>query len=216
MSKEKDNIIQALDNIAITFDELGFEPTTANGKNYEHFNEWFLSEIETIKSNAIKQEQQIDQLKQQIIEKDKEIEDLKEWQDWYSMWHNKFKKQIEDLTTELETYRPTKLHGNGQCECYNCKQEGNQPIHWTDWCYSYKGHIYCDDCLKEILKEEQTSQIQLAIQELEKVKNLAVVLLDGFCHSIHYSQKEFRGHRYVDFYDLIRGIDNQIKELKGE
>ena len=57
---------------------------------------------------------------------------------------------------------------------------------------------------------------QLAIHELEKVKNLAVVLLEGFCHSIHYSQKEFRGHRYIEFYDLIRGIDNQIKELKGE
>lgn len=56
---------------------------------------------------------------------------------------------------------------------------------------------------------------QLAIQELEKVKELAVRLLDGFCHSINYSKKEFRGHRYVDFYDLIRGIDNQITELGG-
>ena len=59
------------------------------------------------------------------------------------------------------------------------------------------------------------NQKQLAITELEKVKELAVRLLDGFCHSINYSQKEFRGHRYVDFYDLIRGIDNQITELGG-
>ena len=57
------------------------------------------------------------------------------------------------------------------------------------------------------------NQKQLAITELEKVKELAVRLLDGFCHSINYSKKEFRGHRYVDFYDLIRGIDYQITEL---
>lgn len=106
---------------------------------------------------------EIVELKQQFVEKDKEIEDLKEWQEWYSMWHKKFQKQIEELTIELETYRPTKLHGNGQCECYKCKQEGRQSIEWTDWCSRYKGHIYCEDCIKEILKEEQTPQTQLAI-----------------------------------------------------
>lgn len=103
-------------------------------------------------------------LQQELAEKDEEIEDLKKWQDWYSMWHNKFKKQIEDLTTELETYRPTKLHGNGQCKCFNCNA-----INWTDWCSSYKGHTYCDDCLKEVLKEEQTPQTQLV--ELEVVED---------------------------------------------
>lgn len=109
----------------------------------------------------------ITNLKKQLEEKDKEIEDLKKWQDWYSMWHKEFQKQIEDLTTELETYRPTKLHGNGQCKCFNCNA-----INWTDWCSSYKGHTYCDDCLKEILKEEQTPQTKLAIQELEKVNGI--------------------------------------------
>lgn len=69
--------------------------------------------------------------------------------------------------------------------------------------------------IDEINKEFLQVKTQLAIQELEKVKELAVRLLDGFCHSINYSKKEFRGHRYVDFYDLIRGIDNQITELGG-
>lgn len=77
MSKEKDNIIQALDNITTSFDEYGVEPTIPTTECYEHFNEWFLFEIEMIKSNAIKQEQQIDQLKQQLEEKDEKIERLK-------------------------------------------------------------------------------------------------------------------------------------------
>lgn len=155
---------------------------------------------------------QIDQLKQQLDKKDKEIKDLKEWQDWYSMCHKQFQKQIEDLTTELETYRPTKLHGNGQCECYKCKIECRQPIHWADWCSKYKGHIYCDDCLKEVLKEEQTSQTQLAIQELEKVKDR----IKHFCniHSDDYYgvKSQVKG---VEL-DICEEIDNQINELKGE
>lgn len=69
MSKEKDKILNALDNVSITFDELGFIPTTLNDKNYEHFNDWFNSEIEIIKSSAIEQCKQINQLKQELEEK---------------------------------------------------------------------------------------------------------------------------------------------------
>lgn len=65
--------------------------------------------------------------------------------DWYKMWHKKFKKEIDDLTLELETYRPTKLSGNGQCKCSNCGVVG-----WTDWFSRYKGQTLCDKCLKEI------------------------------------------------------------------
>ncbi len=154
----------------------------------------------------------IDQLKQQLVEKDKEIEDLKEWQDWYSMRHKSFLKQIEDLTTELETYRPTKLHGEGQCECYKCQQEGRQPRKWTDWCSSYKGHIYCDDCLKEILKEEQTTQALLAIQELEKVHS---ILTDTI---IEVTQDESDLNRLCYLEEIsakfFEKIQQQISELK--
>lgn len=141
-------------------------------------------------------EEQNNRLIDTLKEKDKEIEELKKWQEWYSIWHENFKKQIEDLTTELETYRPTKLHGNGQCKCFNCNA-----INWTDWCSQYKGHIYCNKCLKDILKEEQTSQTQLAIQELEKVKTLIQ-------NVINFEKPDF-----VGVYDAI---NKQINVLKGE
>lgn len=69
--------------------------------------------------------------------------------DWYKMWHKKFQKEIKDLTTELETYRPTKLSGNGQCKCSNCGV-----VCWTDWFSRYKGQTLCDKCLKEIMGGE--------------------------------------------------------------
>ncbi len=142
---------------------------------------------------------------QQLAEKDKEIEDLKEWKEWYSIWHENFKKQIKDLTTELETYRPTKLHGNGQCKCFNCNA-----INWTDWCSQYKGHIYCNKCLKDILKEEQTPQTQLAIQELEKVKMQLKDKTKMMSNEEHCYQQ-----RVVSWIDVCDQINQQIKELSG-
>lgn len=81
----------------------------------------------------------------------KYIDELKNDLDWYKMWHNKFKKQIEELTTELETYRPTKFTGEGQTTCHRCKE-----INWTCFgFYHYKGQTLCDKCLKEVLKENK-------------------------------------------------------------
>lgn len=77
---------------------------------------------------------------------EEELKDL----NWYKMWHKKFRKQIEDLTTELETYRPTKLSGNGQCQCSICGK-----VSWTDFGFSrYKGQTLCDKCLKEVYNSE--------------------------------------------------------------
>ncbi len=64
----------------------------------------------------------------------------------YRVWNQLFKKQIEDLKTELETYRPTKLSGNGQCKCSSCGV-----VSWTDWFYKYKGKTLCYDCLQKEL-----------------------------------------------------------------
>ena len=88
-----------------------------------------------------------------IKETEEETKKLQQDLNWYKMWHNQFKKEIEELTTELETYRPTKLQGNGQCKCYRCKI-----IHWTDWCSKYKGHVYCDNCLNEILTNKELEE----------------------------------------------------------
>ena len=87
-----------------------------------------------------------EEYKAQIERLTEELKNL----DWYKMWHKKFKKEIDDLTLELETYRPTKLNGNGQCKCSNCGCVG-----WTDWFSRYKGQTLCDKCLKEIISKEE-------------------------------------------------------------
>lgn len=150
------------------------------------------------------------QFKQQLEEKCKEIEKLNDDNKWYSMWHNKYQEQIKDLTTELETYRPTKLYGNGQCSCYRCEQKTGFNCHWTDWCSRYKGHIYCDDCLKEILKEENLNQTQLVIQELEKVKvelkkRIEIMIGENRCYPL----------KVVDWHTICEQINKQIENLNS-
>ena len=75
---------------------------------------------------------------------DKLLDDLH----WYEMWHKNFKKEIEELKLELTDYRPTKLHGNGQCKCELCGL-----VCWTDWFYEYKRKVVCDCCLKKMQSE---------------------------------------------------------------
>lgn len=83
----------------------------------------------------------------------KYIDELKRDIAWYKMWHKKFQKQIEELTTELETYRPTRLEGEGQTKCSKCGD-----LSWTCFGYSrYKGQTLCDKCLKEIYHHNDTN-----------------------------------------------------------
>lgn len=140
-------------------------------------------------------------LQKELAEKDKEIEDLKEWQKWYSMWHEKFQKQIEDLTTELETYRPTKLHGNGQCKCFNCNA-----INWTDWCSSYKGHTYCDNCLKVVLEDERQQQLKPFIKLLNEIKEYATTPIKDDGYSVNLKTP----------YEIAEYVDNHINALLGK
>ena len=89
-----------------------------------------------------------EKLAEQKLEIERLTEELKNL-DWYKMWHKQFKKEIDDLTLELETYRPTKLSGNGQCKCSICGV-----VSWTDWFSRYKGQTLCDECLKKLLEKE--------------------------------------------------------------
>ena len=99
------------------------------------------------------------ELCKQIVAYEKEICHLENMNKWFKMWHEKFIIENAKLQDELETYRPTKLHGHGQCTCALCKEKGRNATYWTDCCYKYKGNILCSDCLKEILKNEKKEQL---------------------------------------------------------
>ena len=113
--------------------------------------------FEKLYKHCAEVEKQNAELQKQVDELKGELENLA----WYKMWHNKFKKEIDDLTLELETYRPTKLHGNGQCKCSNCGC-----VNWTDWFSSYKGQTLCDKCLKEILSTEKQRAVKETAKEI--------------------------------------------------
>lgn len=137
----------------------------------------------------------VDQLKQQLAEKDCRIEEL-EGQFAYECECNKqlveLQKQLAEKDKEIESLKQ-------QLEETNAGYD-----------FTYEQSV-------ETIKELKQNQTQLAIQELEKVKKvLAEKLLEDFCNSWQYNQRSLRGHRHIEYYDLIQGIDNQIKELKGE
>ena len=116
-------------------------------------------------SNEERLQKQVDELKE-------ELQNL----DWYKMWHKKFKKEIDDLTLELETYRPTKLSGNGQCKCSECGV-----VCWTDWFSRYKGQTLCDKCLNEIIATEEKQAVKDTAKECRsKVVDLNIICGDDF------------------------------------
>lgn len=113
---------------------------------------------------------------QRIAELEGEIKKTKEDLAWYSMWHKNFNEQINELTSELEIYRPTKLTGDGQCSCYGCEQKQGFNRHWTNSCYRYKGLIYCSECLKEVLDKEQNIELERLQKDnaklIDRLKNV--------------------------------------------
>ena len=140
-------------------------------------------------------------LSELVDKKDKEIKELEGWVDWYKMWHKKFQIEIENLKTELETYRPTKLHGNGQCKCFNCNA-----INWTDWCSSYKGHTYCDNCLKVVLEDERQQQLKPFIKLLNEIKEYATTPIKDDGYSVNLKTP----------YEIAEYVDNHINALLGK
>ena len=67
MSKERDKITEALEDMSIKFDELGFSPTIPIPKGDKaHFVDWFKFEIDTINVVSNKQAQRIAELEEQL------------------------------------------------------------------------------------------------------------------------------------------------------
>ena len=144
----------------------------------------FMQQKEKIKKAVLgNEEEQIQDLKHQLAEKDKEIEELKTDNNQYKVWHKLQKEQIEKLKTELETYRPTKLKGNGQCVCSVCRQRN-----WTDWCIKYDGKIYCDKCFKQVKTRDDNIRHQVCEEIREYVNNYFTITKNDHAYSYFMSK----------------------------
>ena len=170
------------------------------------------------------QQTEITQLKQQLAEKQKTIDEInKEFvqavHDWKTLCAEK-DKEIEKLKERLsvidnfkDNYGYTNYDDREILEDLQSRAfQAEDDTQVVDELLQFF-NIFDENELVDKVKEPQT---QLAIQELEKVKIMAGDLLEKFCSSWEYHQKYMRGHRHIEYYDLIQGIDNQIKELKGE
>lgn len=55
----------------------------------------------------------------------------------------------------------TKRNGNGQTECYGCKEKGIFSLNWDSFLYNFNDKPYCFDCLLEKLEELNEENKQL-------------------------------------------------------
>lgn len=172
-------------------------------KGYKMCPDCYMGYVRKVKvcENNAKYETEIDQLKQQLAKKDCRIEEL-EGQFAYECECN---KQLVELQKQLEEKQNTIDEIN---------KEFVQAVHdWKALCAKKDEEI--EDCKRNELYEENMkilavkNQTQLAIQELEKVKEK----IDCEMAIREYDISE----QTVDVCVLIaEQIDHKIKKLKGE
>ena len=66
-------------------------------------------------------------------------------------------KILIDFEVNKKLFKVFKLHGDGQCSCAGCEEKKGFNRIWTEFCYEYKGKVYCVDCLKEVLLNENSN-----------------------------------------------------------
>ena len=172
---------------------------------WTNMSEEHLEEIKEniMENNLKKQDQQIDQLKQQLEEKDKQIDIISRDNNSYKYNIDEQKRIIDDFAKQLkekDNYHLRYELAGADETIANLRQQLEEKdkeierLQKVDdiWFDSYDNTI-------KTLKQNQT---QLAIQELEKVNK--------------YADEDFRKHCYIDAVQLEKFINQQIKELKGE
>lgn len=100
---------QALENISITFDELGFVPTTPTSITAEHFKDWFPVELNIINQDL----NRLEELEEERANYDWEKDTINA----LAQENQQLKKVIEMLKNKLdiEIYE---IHENGVTEYY--------------------------------------------------------------------------------------------------
>ena len=106
-------------------------------------------------------------------------------------------KDFEDFLSDLKIF--------------TCKDCGSKCVYQKTW-----EHDVCSGCkIKDLEKQLAEKQIQLAIQELEKVKLKANKEFDSFEKS-KYEGKIYDKHDVSNAYlDIVCQIDQQLDKLKG-
>lgn len=170
---------------------------------WTNMSEEHLEEIKEniMENNLKKQDQQIDQLKQQLDEKDTRIAELED-KDWYEACIKQLEEQNNRLIDTLKE-KDKEIERLKQITIFKDSRNMTTKINGVDFSDEQIIILQNLDVLK---KHDQT---QLAIQELEKLKE------DCF------NQKELVDFGnfacfMVDIADILEIINNQIKELKGE
>ena len=100
--------------------------------------------------------------------------------------------------------------GNGQTECYGCKQKGKFILHWDCFLYTYDNKAYCSDCLLEKLdkenqelKNQQKEFIEYLENEIKRLENI-----EFYIESMQKVAIATHKHNLSKYKEII-GVDNE-------
>lgn len=74
----------------------------------------------------------------------------------------------------------TKRNGNGQTECYGCKEKGKFALKWDSWLYNFDNKPYCFECLMEELEklQKENKELRIQVSSREEVANKYKEIID--------------------------------------
>lgn len=123
----------------------------------------------------------------------------------------------------------TKRNGNGQTECYRCKQKGKFALTWDCCLYNYDNKPYCYNCLMEELEKLYNENKHLKKQNefLMKQDNILQTLIQWlYKEQERYrktlSERPTNDKEYINAQvtsvalEQINVVIDKIKELKEE
>lgn len=90
---------------------------------------------------------------------------------YYKQWNYSLRLKIIELQKQLSLYEPVDMGAGTGYTCYGCEQKGKPSYHDSIFCAEYKGHIYCEDCLKEVMGHSHDSDNPFSHLPTEKDVN---------------------------------------------
>lgn len=84
---------------------------------------------------------------------------------YYKQWNYSLRLKIIELQKKLSLYEPVDMGAGTGYTCYGCEQKGKPSYHDSIFCAEYKGHIYCEDCLKEVIGHSHNPFSNLPTEE---------------------------------------------------
>lgn len=199
MSKEKDKIAEALEDMSVTFDELGYSPTIPVFKGHQDFNYIFKIQIAIINNESKQKDKKITDLEAKLADSESKLRVSNSHLASSQLEYNQLKKKYDEQEKLLS--RKLAVNSELQFEFDQLKQqlaEKTLTIEQINKAFMENRSLW-----KGKYERVNQDKISFCIEQLEKVKSELV----NEVSPVYLSYTE-----YVQ--EVFNKINRQIKKLK--